>query len=99
MSGVSKKPSANPNRSMLRRILFMLLLCGIVAFAVIAARLFQLQIVDHELYESRAIDQQLRSTTITAHRGTIYDRKGNVLAMSATADTVYISPVEIAVYG
>ncbi len=94
-----KSTNSHPSRMMLRRTLFLLILCGAAAFAVIALRLFRLQIVDHELYESRAIEQQLRSTTITAHRGAIYDRNGRTLAMSATADTVYLSPVEIAVNG
>lgn len=99
MSEDNRAFNMRPNRMMLRRTLFLLLLCGVAAFALIGFRLFRLQVIDHELYESRAIDQQLRSTTITAHRGTIYDRNGRVLAMSATADTIYISPVEIAVYG
>ncbi len=87
-----------PGRRMLRRTLFLLLFFGVFGFGVVAVRLYQLQIMDHEFYESRAIEQQLRSTTITAHRGTIFDTNGNVLAMSATADTIYISPVEIAIY-
>jgi len=95
---MSDEKNIRPGRTMLRRTLFLLLMCGVAAFAVIGARLYKLQIADHELYESKAIDQQLRSTTITAHRGTIYDRNGKVLAMSATADTIYISPVEIAIY-
>ena len=95
---MSDEKNTRPGRTMLRRTLFLLLMCGVAAFVLIGARLYKLQIADHELYESRAIDQQLRSTTITAHRGTIFDRNGNVLAMSATADTIYISPVEIAIY-
>lgn len=87
-----------PSRMMLRRTLFLMLCFGILVFVVIGIRLFKLQIVDHEFYEEMAIDQQLRSTEIVAHRGTIYDRNGNVLAMSATADTIYISPIEIAIY-
>ncbi|MGE4353763.1 MAG: penicillin-binding transpeptidase domain-containing protein [Oscillospiraceae bacterium] len=99
MSDVGKESfDRRPNRTMMRRTLFLLIMCGVVAFAVVGVRLFRLQIIDHELYEGKAIEQQLRSTTITAHRGTIYDRNGKVLAMSATADTIYISPVEIAVY-
>ena len=87
-----------PNKTMLRRTLFLLAAMGVLAFVLVAVRLFRLQIVDHELYETRAIEQQLRSTVITAHRGTIYDRNGTTLAMSATADTIYISPIEIAIY-
>ncbi|MGI6029314.1 MAG: penicillin-binding transpeptidase domain-containing protein [Candidatus Heteroscillospira sp.] len=99
MSEENSRSNRRPSRMMLRRTLFLLIVCGVAAFAAVGVRLFRLQVLDHELYESRAIEQQLRSTTITAHRGTIYDRSGHILAMSATADTIYISPVEIAVYG
>ena len=84
---------------MLRRTLFLLSVCGVAAFVVLAARLYQLQIVQHDELEARAIAQQVRETTVSAPRGTIYDRKGEVLAMSAGVDTVYLSPAEIEQYG
>ncbi len=87
--------SASPNRMMLRRTLFLMIVCGIVAFIALGARLFQLQILDHETYETAAVDQQLRETTVTAKRGTIYDRNMNILAMSASVSNIYISPAEI----
>ena len=83
---------------MLRRTLFLLSVCGIAAFLVLAARLYQIQIVQHDEYEAAAIAQQVRETTVSAARGTIYDRNGVVLAMSAGVDTVYISPAEIERY-
>lgn len=88
-----------PSRTMLRRTLFLLSVCGIAAFAVLAARLYKLQIIDHERYESAAIEQQVRGTSISAARGTIYDRDGRILAMSASVDTIYLSPAEISRYG
>ena len=91
----SRASGSQPNRMMLRRTLFLLTVCGIVAFIVLGARLFKLQIVDHDLYESEAITQQVRSSAITASRGTIYDRNGKILAMSATAQNIFISPAEI----
>ncbi|MCD7853103.1 MAG: PASTA domain-containing protein [Oscillospiraceae bacterium] len=87
-----------PNRRMLRRALFLLIVCGIVAFGVLIAKLYQIQITQHDLYESEAITQQVRSTTVDSGRGTIYDRNGKILAMSATVDTIYISPIEIIMY-
>ncbi len=84
-----------PNRMMLRRTLFLLSVCGVAAFAVLAARLYQLQVVRHEELQAAAEAQQLRETGVSAPRGTIYDRNGVVLAMSAGVDTVYLSPVEI----
>ena len=88
-----------PNRMMLRRTLFLLSVCGVAAFVVLAARLYQLQIVQHDELEARAIAQQVRETTVSAPRGTVYDRKGEVLAMSAGVDTIYLSPAEIEQYG
>ena len=88
-----------PDRTMLRRALFLMAVCGIVAFIVLAAQLFRLQILRHSELEDAALDQQLRRTVLPAGRGTIYDRNGNVLAMSATSWTVYLSPAEIAMYG
>ena len=85
-----------PNRMMLRRTLFLLSVCGAAAFVVLAARLYYLQIVRHDELEARAIAQQVRETTVSAPRGTIYDAKGEVLAMSAGVDTIYLSPAEIA---
>lgn len=87
-----------PNSMMLRRTLFLMIVCGIVAFLVLAVRLFQLQIKDHDFYESRAISQQVRKTTVYADRGTIFDTNGKILAKSAMAYTVYISPREIGMY-
>jgi stage V sporulation protein D (sporulation-specific penicillin-binding protein) len=84
---------------MLRRTLFLMIVCGIVAFLVLAFRLFQIQILDHDEYETAAVEQQLRETTVSAKRGTIYDRNMNILAMSATVSNIYISPAEMALYG
>lgn len=90
---------SRPNRTMLRRALFLLAACGVAAFAVLIFQLFRLQILRHDELESAALQQQLRRTSIPASRGTIYDRTGRVLAMSATTYTVYLSPAEIAMNG
>ena len=83
---------------MLRRTLFLLIVCGIAAFLVLIGKLFDIQILHHKEYESAAIDQQVRETALDSGRGSIYDRNMNILAMSASADTIYISPAEIVMY-
>lgn len=88
-----------PNRQMLRRTLFLMAVFGVLGFAVLLVRLYQIQILDHERYESLAIEQQLRAAPTAAARGTIYDRNGSPLAISASVDTVYLSPAEIELYG
>ena len=87
-----------PNKGMVGRTLSLMVVFGIVAFIVLILQLYKVQIVDHELYESNAVEQQVRDTTISADRGAIYDRNMNTLAMSATVSTVYISPAELILY-
>lgn len=97
---VSNHPAAGgPNQTMLRRTLFLMAVCGIVAFIVLAVKLYNIQIVKHDEYESAAVEQQVRETTVSADRGAIYDCNGKILAMSASVDTIYISPHEIELYG
>ncbi|MCL2125290.1 MAG: penicillin-binding transpeptidase domain-containing protein [Oscillospiraceae bacterium] len=77
------------------RILFLLAVCGVAVFIVLAVRLYRLQITENSYYESRALQSQLSRTTLTASRGTIYDTNGKILAMSAAVENVFISPYEI----
>ena len=82
------------NRLIQTRTFLLMLVMGLGVFVLIFAKLWQLQIVRHEELQNKALDQQTRSTEITANRGTIYDRGGNILAISATAETIFLSPLE-----
>ncbi len=87
-----------PGKMILGRTLFLMVVCGIVAFIVLAVQLYKVMIVKHNEYESMAVEQQVRETTISAARGTIYDSNMKILAMSATVETVFISPAEMVMY-
>lgn len=87
--------SKSPNYTTKGRMLFASAIIVVVGFAALIIRLFQLQIVDAEEYQRKAASQQLRVTEISASRGYIYDRNNNVLAMSSTAWTVCVSPLDI----
>lgn len=78
-----------------RTVLVMCLL-GIVTFILLFLKLYDLQIRQHEELQEKAVNQQTRSTVVTASRGTIYDKNHHPLAISATAEEVDISPKEIA---
>ena len=93
-----KNGNVSPNTMMLRRTLFLMVVCGIVAFMLLGLRLFKLQILDHDMYEAAAVDQQLRETTVSSKRGSIYDRNMNILAMSASVSNIYLSPAEMVIY-
>ena len=86
------------NRSTIGRTRVLMIVCGIVAFIVLLAQLYKVMIIDHDRYQSEAVEQQVRETTITAARGTIFDTNMKMLAVSASVDTVYISPVEMRSY-
>ena len=83
------------NRVIQRRTLILMLIMGVAMFVVLFFKLFSLQIVRHEELQSLAVSQQTRSTVVTASRGTIYDASGNILAISSTAETVFLSPLEL----
>ena len=57
--------------------------------------LVKIQLIDYKKYQSMAIEQQTRDTVITPKRGVIYDRNMKEIAVSATAETVFISPAEM----
>ncbi|HEX2032470.1 MAG TPA: penicillin-binding protein 2 [Actinomycetota bacterium] len=63
-----------------------------LSFAGVGARLVVLQVRDAEAYEALARDQRLRSISLPAGRGTIYDRDRHELALSLPARAVYADP-------
>lgn len=64
----------------------------IALFVLVAVRLVWLQVIDAPSLRERADDAHSSSVTIQAKRGTIYDRNGNVLAMSVECRTLYCNP-------
>ena len=89
------KVNRGPDRRMLRRVLALTAVFGVAAFVLLIARLYRLQITDHDYYEALAISQQLREAPTVIARGGIYDRRGKPLALSASVENVFLSPAEI----
>lgn len=71
----------------------------LVAFAacalVLVGRLFVCSVIDPDQYSEVAENMRWVNLTDEPRRGTIYDRNGNVLAISVDATTVYANPSEI----
>lgn len=83
------------NRIIQNRTMILMAVLGVLVFLILVIKLFSLQILRHDELEAKALDQQTRSTEVAATRGTIYDRNGNIMAISATAETVFLSPLEM----
>lgn len=92
----NREQNQRANRTILRRTLVLMVLCGIIAFVPLIGTLYHLMITEHDYYNEKAIKNQTRSTNLTATRGVIYDANMNVLASSSTVETVFIDPNEIA---
>lgn len=65
------------------------------AAALLAGRLFYLQILQNEHYQSLVIEQMVYEIPLTANRGVIYDRNGTVIAGNYTTERVFISPFDM----
>jgi len=59
---------------------------------IIAGRLFQLQIVEHDTYGPLSRKNSLRQETVAPARGLIYDRKGKLLVDNEPIYSITITP-------
>ena len=77
-----------------RRLTVLLAVIGGM-LAVLAIRLWQIQIVQGEYYLRLAEENRIRVTSITAPRGQIRDRQGRPLTLNRPAFTVSLVPTEL----
>ena len=85
-----------PTRQMRRRALIAVILVVGVFFIADAVKLAQLQLVQSEDWQKRAVSQQMSDTVVSAKRGTIYDANMEPLAESAEVWKIIMSPKDIA---
>ncbi len=92
-----QSPLNAPDRE-LDRFRFRIAISGIAvvaALALLLARLFHLQIVQHDYYTTRAEDNRISLVPIVPNRGVIVDRHGIVLARNYSAFTLEITPSKV----
>lgn len=95
MSRAVRQGRVRADSGMLRRTGAVLILWGILAFLPVVAMLANLMIFRHEEYSQLALENQTRTTNITASRGAIYDRNMNVMAVSTSVENVFLDPKEL----
>lgn len=77
------------------RTVFILILLIAVGFGAVVFSLVKLQLIEGPGLQELAMEQQLKDTTLTAKRGTIYDCNMKELARSATVWDVVLEPAFI----
>ena len=85
-----------PTRQMRVRARIVLVMVAIVFLLANIVKLCQLQLVESEDWQKRAVSQQLSDTVVTAKRGPIYDANMQPLAESADVWKIVMSPKNIA---
>ena len=82
-------------RPLFTRSIIVLSVFGVLLL-LLGVRLWYIQIFSSEKYRTGAFEQYTTEISISPKRGTIYDRNMTALAVSATVETVFISPFDIA---
>ncbi|HLG21858.1 MAG TPA: penicillin-binding protein 2, partial [Candidatus Manganitrophaceae bacterium] len=85
---------SSPSYYQRSRFIFVALLMS-AGFVAIAVRLVMIQGFQNEVWLKRAERQHEKNLSIEAERGAIYDRNGNVLAMSVEVPSVYAIPAAV----
>ena len=74
------------------RTMLIMLLLGVASFTVLFWKLYDLQMNRHDELKAEAVSQQTDSMVISASRGTIYDKNGEIMAISYSTETVLLDP-------
>lgn len=89
---MARKGPSNKILKRLKACMVIVVICGMLPLVI---ALVKNQLIDYRKYQAKAIEQQTRDTVITPKRGVIYDRNMKEIAVSATVETVFISPAEM----
>ena len=84
--------TAKPGKMMITRTATVMIIMILCLSLISGASLVNIMILHGEEYQSKASEQQLYDSLVSAPRGDIYDCNMNILATSSTAWTVYITP-------
>ncbi len=92
MNARTGRPAPGPRGGVARWRIVMFLAVWIVVFALLFARMVDLQVVRAGALARLAVRQQIESIQLPGRRGLILDRMGRPLAINVEVDSVYAVP-------
>jgi cell division protein FtsI (penicillin-binding protein 3) len=78
-----------------RRRMLLIAIAFVGMGLLLALRAVNLQFVDQAFFARQGDARQMRVVQVTAHRGSITDRRGEPLAVSSPVDSVWANPAEL----
>lgn len=93
MRSYKHKPNATQPLTPWRRLLVMLVF--MLMAGTLLAKTLDMQVLRSEFYQKQGDARQLRTITISAHRGDIVDRNGEPFAVSAPVNSIWVNPQEV----
>jgi len=88
-----KKKKKDAMRGLRLRVFFVLGLF-LLAFSLVFARAFELQVIKGDALKKMAARQHIRTVSLKSKRGAIYDRNEKALAISIDVDSIYARPTQ-----
>ncbi|GGY68500.1 penicillin-binding protein 2 [Marinobacter zhanjiangensis] len=88
------KDTAAERRLFQRRVLVMLTLV-VVLFGVLVGRFYQLQVVEHDTYNTISDQNRVQVRSVPPTRGLIYDRNGTLIAENRPVFSVTLVPERV----
>jgi penicillin-binding protein 2 len=79
----------------LRRRVVVAMLFVLLCFGVLAARFYYLQVIRYDYFHARAEGNRIAVLPVVPKRGTVYDRKGVLLARNYSSFTLEINPSRV----
>lgn len=92
---MARRRTGHPSAALIDRRIGLLSAVFMLAFLIVLGRAVWLQGVQGSSLASQAIGQQTELVTVPALRGRILDRRGNGLAVSEDAATVFATPYQV----
>jgi cell division protein FtsI/penicillin-binding protein 2 len=90
-TNINNDLAENPESTDFRKLILVFAILA-VCFLLLAARLFQLQVIEKDEYRKLAKAQHEKVQKLKADRGNIYDRKGRLLATTIRSTSYGIDP-------